>query len=272
MNNGNATANRGTNSQENDIIRQLLSRIDELSDALSPQPSGHQVESEVRRTFAGTNSTSQVLSREITSPANQNLPSTANLSIPSTPTSSQVRSTNTRYAPYTVRHFFAGQRSRQSSSSQKRVNRRVNTGDNKPFMRDLVLLSGPNDNVVPRQGTRLALNESGHVISGCRFTKSQSLIEVERTILEAFGEKIPPRVDIELLVSVHSSLVVPALAPGQDGIDGAMLQRLYRNKPVYVRPSEQLLDLETVGSLQQVYIYVNHFLNINTTPPPLPII
>ena len=41
-------------------------------------------------------------------------------------------------------------------------------------MRDLGLLSGPDDQVVPRQG-RLALNERGQVISGCMFTKSQGV-------------------------------------------------------------------------------------------------
>ena len=61
-----------------------------------------------------------------------------------------------------------------------------NTGDNKPFMRDLVLLSGPDDDVVPWQGTRLALNERGHVVSRCKFTKGQSMTDVERTILGAF--------------------------------------------------------------------------------------
>ena len=47
------------------------------------------------------------------------------------------------------------------------------------------------NNSVPRQGTRLALNQRGHIIFGCRFTKSQSTIEVEQTIIEAFDGKIP---------------------------------------------------------------------------------
>ena len=66
------------------------------------------------------------------------------------------------------------------------------------------------------------------------------MIEVERTISEAFDGKIPPGADIELLISVHASLVVPSLAPGQHGIDGVMLQRLYKNKPVYIHPNRQL--------------------------------
>ncbi|XP_028417887.1 uncharacterized protein LOC114542566 [Dendronephthya gigantea] len=140
---------------------------------------------------------------------------------------------------------------RPSRSTRKEGKQKANVSENKPFLRDLVLLSGPDDQVVPRQGTRLALNERGHVISGCRFTKSQSMMEVERAIIEAFDGKIPPGVDIELLVSVHSRLVVPSLAPGQHGIDGAMLQRLYRNKPVYIRPNQQLFDLASYGNVAQ---------------------
>jgi hypothetical protein len=140
-------------------------------------------------------------------------------------------------------------------------------------MRDLVLLSGPDDDMVPRQGTRLALNERGHVISGCRFTKSQSMIEVERTIIQAFDKKIPPGVDIKLLISIHSTLVVLSLAPGQCGIDGTMLQRLYRNKPVYIRPNQQLLDLASHGIVQQVFYNIFSYVSINSMgaqplPPP----
>jgi len=59
--------------------------------------------------------------------------------------------------------------------------------------------------------------------------------------MEAFVDLIPPLVDIEILTSLHSKLVKPALAPGQAGIDGITLHRLFENKPVYVRPSRVLL-------------------------------
>ena len=90
-----------------------------------------------------------------------------------------------------MRQYFPRQRPSQSARRQKK--RKKNAGENKPFMRDLVLLSGPGDNSVPRQGTRLALNQVIllHIIFGCRFTKSQSTIEVEQTIIEAFDGKIP---------------------------------------------------------------------------------
>ena len=114
--------------------------------------------------------------------------------------------------------------------------------DERPFLRDLILLSGPGDTVVPRQGARLLLTEHGHVITACRFTKSLTPAQVEVNIVEAFGGKIPAGVDIELLMSVHTSLVAATLAHGQLGIDGVILHRLFRQKPVYIRPSHQLLN------------------------------
>lgn len=88
------------------------------------------------------------------------------------------------------------------------------------------------------------------MISGCRFTKAMNAAQVHLAIVEAFDGKIPDGVDIELLMSVHTSLVVPSLVPGQHGIDGAILQRLYQNKPIYVRPSRQLIQQSNETSQQ----------------------
>ena len=85
-------------------------------------------------------------------------------------------------------------------------------------------------------------NGRGHIITGCRFTRGQSEAQVETTIIEAYEGKIPAGVDIELLTSMHTTLVQPLLAPGQNGIDGIILQRLYKNKPVYIRPGRRLID------------------------------
>ncbi len=98
-----------------------------------------------------------------------------------------------------------------------------------------MLLGGPNDTTVPRQGAR-------HIINGCQFTKSMSAAEIETRITEVFDGKIPNLVDIELLVSVDTTLVKPNLAPDQLGIDGVILHRLFKNKPVYIRPSRELLN------------------------------
>ena len=79
-------------------------------------------------------------------------------------------------------------------------------------------------------------------ITGCQFTKNMTAAQVEIRIMEVFEEKIPRLVDIELLMSVHTALVKPNLAPDQQGIDGVILHRLFKNKLVYIRPSCELLD------------------------------
>ena len=63
--------------------------------------------------------------------------------------------------------------------------------------------------------------------------------QVETRIIEIFNGKIPDLVDIEILMSVHTTLVAPTLDPDQLGIDGVILHRLYNNKPVYIRPDTE---------------------------------
>lgn len=41
-------------------------------------------------------------------------------------------------------------------------------------------------------------------------------------------------------MSVHNKLVKPMLAPGQEGV---ILHRLFKNKPVYIRPNKVLLPV-----------------------------
>ena len=127
-----------------------------------------------------------------------------------------------------------------TSNTRKRSNRSRSKA-NENFLCDLVLLPGPAVNVVPRQGKRVALTEKGHVLNVCQFSKGTNEVQVESTIMEAFGGTIPPLVDIEILMSVHNKLVKPTLAPGQEGITGVILHRLIKNKPVYVRPNKVLL-------------------------------
>ena len=47
-------------------------------------------------------------------------------------------------------------------------------------------------------------------------------------------------------MSVHTTLVAPTLDPDQLGIDGAILHRLYKNKPVYIRPDTEILKLNNL--------------------------
>ena len=71
----------------------------------------------------------------------------------------------------------------------------------------------------------MALTECGHVLNACQFDKAMNEVQVETTIMEAFGETIPRLVDIEILMSVHNKLVKPTLAPGQEGITDVILHQ-----------------------------------------------
>ena len=73
----------------------------------------------------------------------------------------------------------------------------------------------------------MALTEHGYVVSAFQFLKGMNEVLVEATGTEAFGEKIPTLVDIEILVSVNNNLVKPTLAPGQEGITGVILRPVY---------------------------------------------
>ena len=127
--------------------------------------------------------------------------------------------------------------SRRTNKSRPKPKPKENT----PFLCNLILLPGPSVDAVPRQGRRVALTERGHVLNACQFYKAMNEVQVETTIMEAFRETIPRLVDTEILMSVHNKLIKPTLAPGQEGITGVILHRLFKNKPVYVRPNKVLL-------------------------------
>ena len=106
---------------------------------------------------------------------------------------------------FAMRHNFPGRR----PSSRNRRQGSGSVVDNKPFLRDLILLGGPQDAVVPRQEARLPLMYSGHIITGFTFTRGQSEAQDETTMVEAYEGKILVGVDIELLASMHTTLVKP---------------------------------------------------------------
>ncbi|XP_068719442.1 uncharacterized protein [Montipora capricornis] len=108
-------------------------------------------------------------------------------------------------------------------------------------MRDVILLTGPDVNKVPRQGKRVWLMENGFMISGFELQKQWSECVVEACLREAFEEKIPIGVDFEILMPVHSTLVKPTLAPGQS-LNGVMVHRVFKEKPIYIRPFQEICD------------------------------
>jgi len=111
---------------------------------------------------------------------------------------------------------------------------------NTPFMCDMVLLAGPKMTSVPKQRAKLTLIEKGHILSACQFDKSMTEVQVQSSIIEMLGDKLPSNVDIEILMSAHNKLVKPTLPPGQ-GINGVILHRLFKTKPIYVLPDRQLI-------------------------------
>jgi hypothetical protein len=219
-------ADRTTN-----IVQRLLDRVEDLSQSLlsaSSESGNNELNEEVNRVFGRTNRTgsSQQPQENIANPRR----STASMS------------TATHYqraiAPrYQMPRNLTRRQHRAASQRPKASNNRNKT----PFMRDLILLARPKDTVVPRQGSKLLLIEHGHVITACQFRKDMNPAQVLTEIAMAFSDKLLD-VDIEILMSVHSSLVVPTLAPGQDGIDGVILHRLFKEKPVYIRPDRQLIN------------------------------
>lgn len=218
------------------IVRQLLANLNELSSRISSPQTSSETEAEVRRVFTGHLSGNAV---NVPIPS----PSTSMQASTTVTPSSNVAQVRVPNRSFVMRRNFSGQRPSSSSRRQTRQSRqrRPSAIENRPFLRDLVLLGGPDSVHVPRQGARLALMKRGHMISGCRFTRGMNEAQVEIAIMEALGGKIPDGVDIEILMSMHTSLVTPSLAPGQEGIDGAILQRLFQSKPIYIRPSRQII-------------------------------
>jgi hypothetical protein len=111
-----------------------------------------------------------------------------------------------------------------------------------PFMKDIILLGGPQDDKVPRQGTRVWLMESQHILSGAQLRKEWDSDTVISFIKGLFPSKLKDSDHIEILMSVHFKLIAPTLAPGQS-LPGFVLQKIFKDKPVYVRPSRQILDM-----------------------------
>ena len=208
------------------MLRQILGRIGDLSAAIDQQGSSFSrgtapqtttsVDSEVRNVFAA---------------GHQALSSTASASSPAV-------SASQNGPLYTMRRNFTNFRTANYRSS--RGGKRKGATSSGSFSRDVILLSGPDDEDVPRQGNRVFLQESGHVIMAFPFEKEWSDLEVELKIREAFQDIIPRLVDFEILQSVHTKLLRPTLAQGQY-LTGAMIHRIFRDKPIYVRPTQQIL-------------------------------
>ena len=181
-------------------VQSLVQSVRALSDRITPRE--NPVNSEVSDVFGrrGTSQTTSSTSSNLVSilPATNTVISTG-ASTWSSSSSSRPGSAPSVNAVSRYRRINNSRRIGSKSKSKK-----PNRHDNKPFFCDILLLSGPNESSVPRQGTNFTLSERDHVITACRFNKSMNEIEVESIIHEAFDGIISPLVDIEILQSVHT--------------------------------------------------------------------
>ena len=92
-----------------------------------------------------------------------------------------------------MRRNFTNFRSANYRSS--RGGKRKRTTPSCSFSRDVILLSGPDDEDVPRQGNRVFLQDGRHVIMAFPFRKEWTDLEVELKIRAAFQDIIPSAVD-----------------------------------------------------------------------------
>ena len=111
---------------------------------------------------------------------------------------------------YLVRRNFGG-RSVHRGKQKSTTKRLVMQG---PFLRDLVSLSGPNGDLVPRQSMKLWLKEDGHVMCGIELQKQWTIEQVVDCLRNAFEDKITDMVTLEILMSMHTKLLPPTIAPG----------------------------------------------------------
>ena len=105
----------------------------------------------------------------------------------------------------------------------------------------MVLLAGPEEDKVPCQGSRVWLMENSHIVSEAEFSKDWNALGLQTFLKGLFPLKLGEFDDVEVLMPVHSKLLPPHLAPGQQ-LSGFMLQKVFKDKPVYIRPSRQILE------------------------------
>ena len=244
------------------ILTTILSRVEELSEVLSPSEDNtgtstmSAVNAEVSRAFnrgwqpntSTQQSGNQSDGRNSTVVNASSVPSVSSVSTRSVPTGVQQPRNNPTLAGRQRRFFPAlnyNKRFLNNSTSRRQAKKKKCPSG--PFIRDIILLARPNVNIVPRQGARVQLMENGHIISGFEMMKEWKDYDVELHIREAFGDKLPDGVDIEILVSVHNTLHVPSLPPNQT-LSGFMVHKVFKDKPIYIRPAVQILQcLEKKG-------------------------
>ena len=210
------------------ILTQIVQRMGDLSQALMGDQLGEVNNDdlasnntlEVKSIFTGCRATASptdpaVISNEAVEAQTSSVTTAARRQLAIS--SAQSSSRNGTTPLYNARRYFNNQRtairnrrsSRSSatpSATSSRTSRLGRRGTIGPFTRDLILLSGPDDKNVLRQGTKVFLQESGHIINAFQFMKEWSDVELILQIAEAFKDKIPTGTEFEILHSVHTCI------------------------------------------------------------------
>eukprot|EP00794_Sanderia_malayensis_P013269 gene13269-14636_t len=144
---------------------------------------------------------------------------------------------NANRPQFTVRKNFGNKRKMFSTGSK---GNKTSKGQPKgPFRKDLILLCGPDDDLVPRQGHKLYLAENQHIVREVLFMKQWSATDIEEKINEILRGRLKGCEEIELLESVHRKVVPPTIQPG-DALDGERISKIFKEKPIYIRPQKQI--------------------------------
>jgi len=239
----------------NPVIRQILDNIGRLGRELKnnqpnpPQTNGGTMSNE--RTVSVEGEVSQIFRRSTAQPSpsictsNASFTSTvSNVITISTSTAAQQGPSNSTISMLTP-HFrlsYNFNNSRAGQNTRKKGKAKSDKELNGPFIKDVILLGGPDQENVPQQGAWLWLMENGHVLVAATFQKEWNGKALPNFLKVLFPSKLGAFDDVEIVMSVHSRLMAPILAPAQ-ALSSFLLQKVFKDKPVYVRPMCEILPL-----------------------------
>eukprot|EP00794_Sanderia_malayensis_P016371 gene16371-18013_t len=115
-----------------------------------------------------------------------------------------------------------------------------NKSDSGPFVKDVVLLAGPDESIVPRQSARVFLMEKNLIVAGAQFLKEFDNKQLLQKVRNLFPSILKDGDELEILMPVYFKLLPPNLPPGQL-LNGCMVTKIFKDKPLYIRPSRQLI-------------------------------
>eukprot|EP00794_Sanderia_malayensis_P013372 gene13372-14746_t len=201
------------------------------------------VESEVQRIFAGNSSNVHRSARQSTSGQLRLTSSGPNICRTTVSRPSFRPQQAAQYSSHTTTFARSNPRTLGYSFSRPSKGSRAQSAKNKgPFTVDMLLLSNPTMDIVPKQTPKVELIEKGYFLIGAEFRKEWTPSEINQKIREMFGLLLPDNIGITLCTSINSKIVKPTLAAGQ-AFDGFLVHRIFKNKTLYLRPDTVLLDL-----------------------------